>query len=223
MKIHQVEPFGGPCESSIKPPEVFHIDHLLRHISLVEKDHFPLSPLGLMAGDCIGELHLQGVEERVFPDFQVLLSPGCNLREIFKDIHVQLPVLFLSQRCGIDHQAVEDDLARKFQVIVVGKPQHHIGKPEPVTFLVTFNLQDLGNITVGNKIGRLVLIQPEIVIFHHHNIVSLCHFLLPPQDPLPDPPVELVCTFIGARHHDDLVPPEFLVGMIQLFKEILSG
>ena len=48
--------------------DIIGCQHIIRHISLIYIDMFPLSTLCLVASDGIGILHLHGIEVLVFSD-----------------------------------------------------------------------------------------------------------------------------------------------------------
>ena len=57
----------GSRDGGIEPAQIFLVEQVVGHISLVDKDRGPLAALCLVTGEGIGELHLEGVEVGVFP------------------------------------------------------------------------------------------------------------------------------------------------------------
>ena len=88
-EVHQVELLFGSCYCGVEPSEVVGCEHILREIALLNEDCVPIASLCLVAGECVGELDLQGV--LVFVLFYHL-SYYCFVRRVLTIVVVEAVV-----------------------------------------------------------------------------------------------------------------------------------
>ena len=62
LEIHKIHPLLRTGQSSVKPSQVFHLKRFFLVQRRIDEDTAPLPALGLVAGEGVGEFHLQGVE-----------------------------------------------------------------------------------------------------------------------------------------------------------------
>ena len=67
MEIQQVQLLAGPRYGRIQPAHILPVNHFLGDVTLIYENTFPLAPLGFVAGNGIGVLHLLGFHIRVLP------------------------------------------------------------------------------------------------------------------------------------------------------------
>ena len=158
-----------------------------------------------MAGDRIGILELEGVEERIFPDGVVALLLGADVGIVRIDTLVQGVRLLVSQGCRFRFQRVQQDFRNDFLVLIVGEREPRIGEMKPVPVLVMADADELADIAVGNVIRPLQFLGKMVAVLDDHQLVVPDQALLPELDLRPDAGVVAVRALVGPAQDDGLV------------------
>ena len=134
----------------------------------------PLTALRLVARDGVGVFYLQRIEINVAPKrFQAVALAG-QVGIVGHDGLEECALFVFGQRGCIACERVEHDGLRELMVVVVGKPQANVGKPEAVAFAQVAHAHHLGSVAIGDErklacgFGYLV----EIFVLHNHQSVA---------------------------------------------------
>ena len=139
----------------------------------------PLSALCLVAGDGVGEFHLQGVVVAVF--FELLQTVGLvrNVSIVGHHALVKLLLLVAGEGWRLRGEGVEQDGSREFCIVVVGKGKGDVGEAKSVLLVDVAHAPDGSHIAIGNKRQGTFLFwflavgsAPVVVVLHNHQTVA---------------------------------------------------
>ena len=149
--VDEEEFFRGAGKGGIEPVDVVGGEHVVCHITLIEIDMGPLTTLGFMASDCIGELDLKGVVVTVALQFLDAVCLIGYVGIILQNGIVELFLLVMSQGGCLRCKGIKDDDGSQFIVIVVGKQHRHLSETEAKEFMDIPDTLNDGNVAIGEE------------------------------------------------------------------------
>ena len=138
---------------------------------MVEEDRLPLSALSLVAGDGVGEFHLEGVQIGVFPHLLHAFPLVADIHIVLLDGLEESVLLVVAEGRGFALERVQYDFSFNFNVLV-WEIELSVGESESVEFPFVAQSLHLGDVSVGDEIEFFNLFRPEVVVFHHHEEVA---------------------------------------------------
>ena len=88
-----------------------------------------------MAGHGVGELHLYGVEMRIFADFLITFDLAFRLDIVLFDFVEEAVALLARERRRFGLDGIQQDFATDLHVAVIGEREHSVGEMKSVEIL----------------------------------------------------------------------------------------
>ena len=150
IEVQQINAFRAARDGGVHPAEVLLVRAVVGQVALVDEHVLPLAALRLVASQRVGELHLYGVQERIFLDFEEPRPRIQYLHIILSHSLIQFLVCLVRKRRAVTVQAFEDDFHIHVGMLgVIAKPHGNVRKMEAVEFLLLVNGHDLHNVAIG--------------------------------------------------------------------------
>ena len=177
-----------------------------------------------MAGDGVGELHLNGIKVRILTNFFEALELALDVEIILFHLAKEPVALLTGQRRGLRGNGIEQDLALQLGVVVVRERKHGRSEAEAVKILETPQATQFGYIAVGQEIHRAIFgaFRKMVVVLDDHQQIAALDLLLGAQHVTANTVVVAVRPFVGTGDDDGFVASVTVVAILQLFHEITA-
>ena len=126
-------------------------EHVVGHVTLVEIDVRPLSTLGFMAGDGIGEFYLKGVIVTVRLQLLDTVSLMRNICIVLHHGIEELFLLFSSKGWCLGGEGIEENGGGELVVVIVGKGHGDLRKTEAIELVDVPDTPYDGTVAVGEE------------------------------------------------------------------------
>ena len=177
-----------------------------------------------MAGDGVGELHLNGIKVRILTNFFESLELALDVEIILFHLAKEPVALLTGQRRGLRGNGIEQDLALQLGVVVVRERKHGRSEAEAVKILETPQAAQFGYIAVGQKIHRTIFgaLRKMVVVLDDHQQIAALDLLLGAQHVTANTVVVAVRPFVGTGDDDGFVASVTVIAILQLLHELTA-
>ena len=84
---------------------------------------------------------------------------------------------------------------------IINEAKGSIGKTEAIEFLHVAHAENFDDIAIGDKTDTAVIIKPEVIVLHHHQIIASVDFLLTEKNRIADALIEKIGALVAASNH----------------------